>query len=190
MYKKCTMNSNYAQLQISASEARAIADDIFNVSGVTTRLNGEIDFNYSIVCANSKKYILKISRPNVDRSYLDFQQKLLQHLSKSPEVVTPKIVLDKHGSAIGSIIDAHGNLRYVRLLTWVYGRLWSTVNPHTNSLRYSLGFKSGMITKALQGFKHPMANRKLDWDNSQVEWVFLFSSFIAWKCTIKSFCFP
>ncbi|MCH2022237.1 MAG: aminotransferase class III-fold pyridoxal phosphate-dependent enzyme [Saprospiraceae bacterium] len=169
------MNTKYTRLQLSIGKAADVAKELFNVTGKIVQLNGEIDFNYKIICNNSEKYVLKISRPDVEHSYLDFQQKLLEYIADSPEIIAPKVVLDLNGNAIGSVIDQNGKLRYVRLYTWIDGRLWSSVNPLPNRLRFSLGVKSGLLTKALEGFDHPIAHRQLEWDNSQAEWVFNFS---------------
>jgi len=167
------MKLNYTQLQISTTQAAKIALDLFNINGTATTLPGEIDFNFRIKCSHDEAYILKISRPDEDISYLDFQQKLLQHIATSTEdITTPKVILDVNGQAISSIVDEHGQTRNVRLLTWISGRLWSKVNPQTDSLRYSLGKKAGLLNNALQGFYHPKAHRKLVWDNAQVEWVY------------------
>lgn len=167
------MELNYTQLQISPNQAIKVALDLFNINGTATTLPGEIDFNFRIKVSNEEAYILKISRPGEDLAYLDFQQKLLQHIATSTEeLTTPTVILDINGQAISSIIDEHGQTRNVRLLTWISGRLWSNVNPQTDNLRYSLGKKAGILNNALQGFDHPKAHRKLVWDNAQVEWVY------------------
>jgi len=46
--------TEYTQLQISETLAEKIALEYFNLKGIATRLNGEIDFNYKITCENKK----------------------------------------------------------------------------------------------------------------------------------------
>ena len=66
------------------------------------------------------------------------------------------------------------------MLTWVSGRVWSSVNPKLDDLRFSLGQQCGLLTKALQGFDHPEAHREFEWDVAQALWtkkhIDLFSS--------------
>ena len=167
------MISNYSKLQLTTQQAEEIAVKCFNIKGCATVLAGEIDFNFKLKTAEGVAYILKVSRPDEEYDYLDFQQKMLQYIEQQNGNLTiPKVVLDKDGNTISTIVDENGQQRYVRLLTWLSGRLWSAVNPQTDALRLSLGKKAGQITQALQGFDHPKAHRQLDWDNAQVAWTY------------------
>lgn len=162
---------NYNSIKITTQQAEKIAFDFFNVTGKATVLPGEIDFNFRIKVANSEGYILKISRPNEDADYLDFQQQLLQYVAqKENYLIAPKVITDIKGQSISSYNDENGNLRTVRLLSWVSGRIWSNVNPQLNHLRYSLGEQCGKLTQALQGFNHPQAHREFVWDIAQSLW--------------------
>lgn len=156
--------------KISLQEAEKILFEVYNIIGIATKLPGEIDFNFKIKVDGKSKYILKISNqgPNDD---LDFQQNILQYLAlKNNALATPKIILDKNGSSISKInIDTKTTLK-VRLLSWIDGRLWSSVNPKLSDLRFSLGEKAGVLTKKLKGFQHPKANRKFVWDIAQGLW--------------------
>ena len=163
---------NYDNLKITTSQAENIVFDLFGVQGNALPLPGEIDFNFRIKIKNKEGYILKISRPNEDVDYLDFQQQLLQYVEahSKGDVIAPKVIKDKNDNTISEITDAFGNTRKVRLLTWVPGRVWSSVNPQLDDLRHSLGEQCGLLTQALQGFDHAMAHRAFDWDVAQALW--------------------
>lgn len=162
---------NYNKLLISPSEAKNILFDLFDLNGKVSPLPGEVDFNYRVKIENKDGYILKISRPNEDENYLDFQQKLLQFIDCSNQnIIAPKVILDKEGNSISEIVDSNGNKRKVRLLTWIKGRIWDTVNPQLEDLRFSLGVQCGKLTQSLQGFKHPNAEREFIWDIAQSLW--------------------
>ena len=162
---------NYTDIKISIQKAENILFELYDIKGKASELPGEIDFNFRIKIENNEGYILKISRPNENESYLDFQQQLLQHVEKNGKsLIASKVVKDNSGKEISSITDEQGNPRYVRLLTWISGRLWSQVNPQLDDLRYSLGQQCGLLTKALQGFYHIEARRELDWDTAQSLW--------------------
>ncbi len=163
--------TKYSKLQITEEQAETVLFNAFNITGKASRLPGELDFNFRIKIEDEEGYILKISRPDEDEGYLDFQQKLLQFVeTNGQDLIAPKVIKDIHGFTISEVTDDYGNLRKVRLLSWVSGRVWSAVNPQLNDLRYSLGEQCGLLTKALQGFDHPEAHRDFVWDIAQGIW--------------------
>jgi len=171
----------YNAIKITIPQAESILSELFNIKGKITELPGEIDFNFRVKVEDSEGYILKISRPNENQDYLDFQQKLLLHLEHNTNgFTTPQIRKDIKGNVISEMVDPQGNQRKVRLLTWVSGRVWSSVNPQLDDLRFSLGEQCGMLTQALLGFDHEEAHRNLVWDVAQSLWtkdhLHLFSS--------------
>ncbi|WP_034041711.1 aminotransferase class III-fold pyridoxal phosphate-dependent enzyme [Wocania ichthyoenteri] len=162
---------NYEKLKISNQQAEDILFELFKIKGIAAELPGEVDFNFRIKTDDSEGCILKISRPNENEKYLDFQQKLLQFVEANGQnLIAPKVITDIHGNTISKITDDFGNERNVRLLSWVSGHVWSNVNPQLNDLRYSLGEQCGLLTKALQGFEHPEAHREFEWDVAQSLW--------------------
>ena len=162
---------NYNQIKIDTKQAEKILSELYNITGNAFELPGEIDFNFRIETSKSENYILKISRPNEQESYLDFQQKLLQHIVLNDQnLIAPKVIQDRNGAVISSITDDFGNKRKVRLLTWISGRVLSSVNPQLDDLRFSLGKKCGLLTRSLQGFDHKEAHREFAWDVAQSLW--------------------
>lgn len=161
----------YSAIKINTGQAENILFELYNIKGKAFELPGELDFNFRIKVDNSEGYVLKISRPDEDESYLDFQQKILQHIEASTkEINAPKVISDNNGNAVSEFTDKTKNNRKVRLLTWVSGRVLSSVNPQLDNLRYSLGEQAGLLTKALQDFDHSEAHREFEWDVSQSLW--------------------
>ncbi|WP_452601762.1 aminotransferase class III-fold pyridoxal phosphate-dependent enzyme [Pontimicrobium sp. MEBiC06410] len=162
---------NYKNLQITTAQAENVLYELFSIKGKALELLGEVDFNFRIKIENGDGYILKISRPDENENYLNFQQQLLQFVEKNgKKLIAPKVIKDKNGNTISEILDHKGRKRKVRLLTWVSGRVWSNVNPQLDDLRYSLGEQCGLLTKALQGFNHAEAHRNFEWDIAQSLW--------------------
>ncbi|WP_417866288.1 aminotransferase class III-fold pyridoxal phosphate-dependent enzyme [Xanthomarina gelatinilytica] len=164
------MSVDYNTIQIPLIKAKEIAKRLYNVEGEFKTLPGELDFNF-LIETRTENYILKISRPNQDLEPLRFQQAIFQHLANS-QLVSPKAFPDLQGNDIRIIEDVQGLKRAVRLLSWIEGRLWSSVNPITDKLLYGLGLEAGKITCALSTFKHPIAQRSFDWDLAQAAWTF------------------
>lgn len=162
---------SYKNLQITTAQAENVLYELFSIKGKALELPGEVDFNFRIKIENGDGYILKISRPDENENYLNFQQQLLQFVEKNgKKLIAPKVIKDKNGNTISEILDHKGRKRKVRLLTWVSGRVWSNVNPQLDDLRYSLGEQCGLLTKALQGFNHTEAHRNFEWDIAQSLW--------------------
>ena len=157
--------------KMTTKQAEKILFETYTIVGKASLLPGEIDTNFKIQIDGKDAYILKISPENSDEHELDFQQSILAFLAdKNTAVIAPKIVLDTNHKTISTIsLDAKTTLK-VRLLTWIDGRIWASVNPKLNDLHFSLGEKAGEITKALQGFHHPKAERIFDWDIAQGLW--------------------
>jgi 4-aminobutyrate aminotransferase-like enzyme/Ser/Thr protein kinase RdoA (MazF antagonist) len=162
---------DYSTIKISSSEAEKILFELYNIKGKASSLPGYIDFNFRIKIENEEGYILKISRPEENKKYLDFQQHLLQSIEASDKnLIAPRVVTDKNNDSISEITDGFGKKRFVRMLTWVSGRVWSSVNPQLEDFRFSLGEQCGILTKALQSFDHPEAHYYFDWDIAQSLW--------------------
>tara|TARA_B100001113_G_scaffold353714_1_gene359306 strand:- start:848 stop:3874 length:3027 start_codon:yes stop_codon:yes gene_type:complete len=162
---------NYKKLVLSTKEVEKIVKKEYGISGSASKLEGEIDINYKISTRNSQDYILKISRPDSPSDYLDFQIKILKFInSKNNNLPVSKLILNKKKKNITETQDHYGAKRIVRLLKWIPGRVWSSVNPQLDDLRYSLGEKSGNVTKLLKGFDHKIAHREFEWDIAQSLW--------------------
>ena len=123
-------------MKISLSSIKKIVKDLYSIEGTLTVLPGEIDFNYKLETNEGLSFVLKIAPSNCNIEYLEFQQNILQYLDQqSTQKELPKIFLNNEGKEISFFKDKNGDLRAVRLLSWVYGRVWSAVNPKTDYLR-------------------------------------------------------
>ncbi|WP_109098756.1 aminotransferase class III-fold pyridoxal phosphate-dependent enzyme [Aquimarina sp. AU58] len=161
----------YSTLQVTTNQAEQILQQLFGITGKASSLPGEIDFNFRIKTEHGDGYILKISRPDEHIHYLEYQQQLLEYVEKNgKDLIAPRVIRDKEGNDISEIIDENNAVRKVRLLSWISGRVWSSVNPQLDTLRYSLGEQCGLLTSALQGFDHPEAHREFVWDIAQSLW--------------------
>lgn len=158
-------------IKIEPRQAENILFELYGIKGNASTLPGYVDFNFRIKIENEEGYILKISRPEENKKYLDFQQNLLQFIEASEEdLIAPRAIMDKNNNLISEIKDEYKKTRYVRLLSWVSGRVWSEANPQLEDFRFSLGEQSGLLTKTLQGFDHPEAHYNFEWDVAQSLW--------------------
>ena len=158
-------------LKISIKEAQKILELNYDIKGSIEKLDGEIDFNFKVQSTKGKNYLLKISRPNFESDYIDFQIKLLDHLNKNCEIEIAENKLTIGGNKSCIVKDNLGRDRSVRLLTWTEGRLWSSVNPINQSLRMKLGSNTAILDRSLFNFKHSFSKREIEWDISNSLWV-------------------
>ena len=96
--------------KISIKEVQKIVALNYDIKGSVKKLDGEIDFNFKIQSTKGKNYLLKISRPNFESDYIDFQIKLLDHLNKNCEIeiAENKLTIDGNKSCI--IKDNQGEI--------------------------------------------------------------------------------
>ncbi|MFX1416119.1 MAG: aminotransferase class III-fold pyridoxal phosphate-dependent enzyme, partial [Promethearchaeota archaeon] len=114
---------------------------------------------------SGEEYILKIAAVSERREVLEFQNSAMQHISEyGDRVQCPVVVETSDGEQIGSVDDEEGNSHFVRMLTFVPGKVLAKVNPHPPELLRRLGESVGHLTKALQSFSHPAASREFYWD--------------------------
>jgi 4-aminobutyrate aminotransferase-like enzyme/Ser/Thr protein kinase RdoA (MazF antagonist) len=165
------MSNTYNKIKIDSEEAAIILDEFYGLKGRISAQAGEIDFNFK-VATESGSFLLKVSRPNADNDYLAFQEALLDQLTASDALPHyPQIILTKKKTKSANYEDKNGELRVVRVLNWIEGRLWSSVNPINEHLLYSLGQHAGKISQTLKSFEHPFAQRDLEWDVAQGDWI-------------------
>ncbi|MCK4745579.1 MAG: phosphotransferase, partial [Bacteroidales bacterium] len=164
------MGAEYLSILITGEQAAQIAQELYGLRGTIAPLPGELDFNFRII-TDSGSFVLKVSRPESDIEQIEFQQELLNHVkNNSNGLESPAVIPDLRGNQLSEITDDSGHTRKVRLLSWIEGRLWSSVNPISNRLLFSLGAVAGSLTKVLQGFDHPKARRYFEWDVAQAGW--------------------
>lgn len=156
----------------TAHQASQIAKEHYNITAKATKLEGYVDENFLLKTASDEKFLLKVSAAD-NKDQLDFQIKILEHIShKNLPFKCSEIIADQDGNLFTEV----SHEKSARLLTWIPGRLWASVNPKTEKLRYSLGEAAGNLTRALQDFSSggtdelPAAQRKLDWDLANSAW--------------------
>ncbi len=155
------------------SNATLLATSFFDLKITKTKiLPGEIDKNYYLHTDNGEEYILKIASDKTPFELLEMQNELMLYLEKNIiDLPLPKVIENKFGDTLTILQDANGQPRYMRLLTWMSGRIWATVTPHSPDLVRHLGEVCATINKGLEGFYHPAAKRDFfKWDNTQAIW--------------------
>jgi len=139
-----------------------------------TPLPGERDLNFRIDTA-AAAFVLKIANALERREQLELQHAALAHLARcEPGLALQRVVPALDGSDLLAIAGSGGELHWVRLLTFLPGRLWSEACARRRpsaALLGSLGTALGTIDRGLVGFDAPAAHRELKWDLRQAGWI-------------------
>ena len=135
-----------------AEVARLLQRD-YGLTGALTSLVSERDQNFRLD-AGEKRFVLKIANAAEDVSFLTLQNAALDHIAQTdPTLGVQRLVPAQNGSA-----TVRWGSHAVRLLSYLPGRLWSSV-PNTPDLLASLGTSLGRLSQALRGFGDPAAHR-------------------------------
>ncbi|MEM9889026.1 MAG: phosphotransferase, partial [Bacteroidota bacterium] len=136
----------------------------YNISAKAKPLAGEVDHNYWLQTESGRAYTLKISRPNTASQAVDFQAKIMQHLgAKELPFQVPKVVKTKDGQDWVAIAPR----QYLRLQTWVAGKMIDDWQHRSTALLQSWGKSAATLCQTLQDFDHPYAHRSYKWNPSE-----------------------
>ncbi len=151
---------------ITSSEAAAIANRLFGISGKAVALGGERDANFMLV-ASGAKFSLKIANPAERPSVIEMQQLALRYATNADATLPiPRPIATRDGHLVGSV-ELEGGVAAVRLLTYLEG----TEIPEgfsTSPLRRDIGTWLARLDQALVGFEHPEQDREYLWDLVQM----------------------
>jgi len=159
-------------MKFSDDNLRNFLREHYGLEAELSALAGELDLNFFVQSIDGHRFILKIANQNELRENLELQNAVIHHLSGKnlvPEV--SKIVKAKDGSEIVQIMENKSSPRWVRLLTWIDGRVFAKVNPQTSILYQRLGELCGKLCLSLSDFEHPGAHRFMKWDLAQASWI-------------------
>lgn len=149
---------------------KEILKNNFGITGDVRKLPGELDLNYYVETSN-EKFILKIANEHEQLSHLELQNDVIKHLSAHGTISnTSTVCKSLSGEEILHLRIEGADKRYVRLLTWIDGRVFATVNPHSPQLLEKLGEMCGQLSVSLKDYDHPAAHRFIKWDPAQAAW--------------------
>ncbi|MBS1490406.1 MAG: aminotransferase class III-fold pyridoxal phosphate-dependent enzyme [Bacteroidetes bacterium] len=153
------------------NQVKKIIENYYGIAGEVKKLPGELDLNFFIESKSNEKFIFKIANEQEERLNLQLQNEVIKHLSSGKIGLQCSVLrLSVSGEEILHLSIEGLGKRYVRLLTWIDGRVLANVNPHSPQLLERLGEMCGHLCEALKDFNHPAAHRFLKWDPSQTVW--------------------
>lgn len=155
-----------AYIQMSNEEAVQLAVREYALEAATSaqRLDTEKDDTFLMKTPDGEKYILKVANPSEEAEEIDFQTALLQYITEQdPSLPVPHTVASLSGKVHPVIIDRAGQMRQVRLMTYLEGTPLDKTTS-TGPEREHIGEILGRLRLACKGFSHPGDSRVLAWD--------------------------
>lgn len=157
---------------IKESEAAEIARQLFGIEAAAHSLPGEYDDNFHLRVADGEEFVLKVMHPDRERDFVELQCAMLEHLAKrAPDLPLPRVILSREGKSCSETKVQDGSRRLVWMLTFLHGETLAEFRPHSPELLEELGRFLGKLSRALEGFSHPVANRELKWDAARSGWI-------------------
>lgn len=151
--------------RLDEAEATRLARTLYGVEVSTRPLPSERDQNFYLKDAASGEFVLKIANATETLEILDFQNKAMEHLAAhSSALAVPSVRKTLHGESIARVVGADGQTHFVRLLSYLPGRVLAASKPHNDDLLQGLGRQVAEMDRAFRGFSHPAMHRDFPWD--------------------------
>jgi len=133
---------------------------------IIQNLGSYADQNFLIAAVDGQQYVFKVHDTNERKATLDLQNKTAQALTeKIDDIEFPLVQRTLSGEEIAQIEDTEGNQYWVRLLSFVSGRLLADCRTPDMETLSNVGAMLGRTDVALQHFEHPAASRvDMPWD--------------------------
>ena len=148
----------------SVTEVEELALTRYGIRGSARRLGSERDENFLLEAEAGRRYVLKITNSAEDRAVTDFQTMALLHVERQdPDLPVPHLVRAADGSVRGLLVGDDGEVRVVRLLSFLPGRPVHDAQRSAMQCR-NIGAMLARLDRALETFTHPAAGHELRWD--------------------------
>lgn len=153
---------------LTPAAALALAGRHWRIQGDIRALPSYADQNFRIRSGDGD-YVLKVAHPSWSRMDLDLENRAMMTLAeREPALQWPRVQLAVDGGHLLTLPVA-GQSCQVRMLSFVPGTTYADaiqgLSPTRREvLHESLGSAVGRLTRGLQDFHHPAADRQHDWN--------------------------
>jgi len=163
----------------TVEDASRVALEQYSLLVEAHTLPGERDCNFHLKIETGQEFVLKIAPAEEQRDVIDLQNKALEHLAAhDPALLLPHVRVTTEGKSIATFTNTGGTTHFVRILSYIPGKVLAETRLHTPELLNSLGSMMGKMDDALQDFTHTAAHRTLKWDLQHTNWIHDYLQYI------------
>jgi len=136
----------------------------YGIDAELQALRSERDLNFLAVAGDGRQLVLKVSNSGDDAGQIAMESAAMRHVALvDPRLPIPRIIDAVDGAQVVTLQSADGRMHQVRVMTVMAGAVGDlAVLPERFAADF--GEVCARLTRALQGFGHPAADRRLDWD--------------------------
>jgi len=139
--------------------------DLYRLEGKLSPLPSERDQNFLLQTTSGGAFVVKIANRRESPQVLEMQNRVLFHLRETASNLCFPEPLPSRREKFLEEIRIHGTPRHLlRILTYLPGRFLADIEDRPPALLKRLGRFIGTLDRALAGFHHPAAHRRLLWD--------------------------
>lgn len=147
-------------------------NEYWGISARLSRLDGEYDLNFLAQTDSGESFVLKVMRPDCAEWLVEMQVEALTHIQNmSSALPCPRVIPTPKKQLVLKLQDETGQERLVWLLERLAGKCYAVSAPKTDALISEIGATLGGVSKALQSFEHPHAERDFKWDLMRADWI-------------------
>jgi 4-aminobutyrate aminotransferase-like enzyme/Ser/Thr protein kinase RdoA (MazF antagonist) len=134
------------------------------VDAEVSDLRSERDRNFLAVATDGRRLVVKVSNSGDDPEQIAMESAAMHHVEVvDPDLPIPRVLTSLDGRSVVTVEAADGRTHLVRVMTVMPGDV-ADLTALPAWFAADFGSVSARLTRALQGFGHPAAYRRLDWD--------------------------
>jgi len=135
----------------------------YGLDAEVTELRSERDRNF-LAEADGRRFVVKVSNTGDDAEQIAMECAAMDHVAAvDPGFPIPRVLTSVDGRAVVTVEAADGRTHLVRVMTVMPGQV-ADLTALPAWFATDFGSATARLTQALQGFGHPAAYRRLDWD--------------------------
>ena len=135
----------------------------YGIAAELEALRSERDLNF-LATSGGRQFVVKISNSGDDPAQIEMESAAMRHVAEvDPELPIPRIVDAVDGARTVTLRAADGRVHQVRVMTVMPGAV-GDLTALPDDFAADFGAVCARLTRAMQGFIHPAADRRLDWD--------------------------
>ncbi|MEI8411341.1 MULTISPECIES: aminotransferase class III-fold pyridoxal phosphate-dependent enzyme [unclassified Kribbella] len=150
--------------QVDLTAAARLLQVEYGVDAEVSDLRSERDRNFLALAEDGRRLVIKVSNSGDDPDQLAMENAAMHHVELvDPDLPIPRVLTSLDGRSVVTVGAADGRTHRVRVMTVMPGDV-ADLTALPGWFAADFGSVSARLTRALQGFGHPAAYRRLDWD--------------------------